>query len=143
MKNLSKSKLLAYDQCPKRLWLEVHKPAEKQDSAQTLASYATGNIVGELAQKLYDETGKGTLIDPFKEGWPSAFRRTTELLNGNEPIFEATFSGAGVLALADVMLPAGGGAWNMLEVKSSTSVKDYHRLDVAVQMYAANAAGIN
>lgn len=142
MKNLSKSKLIAYDQCPKRLWLEVHKPGEKQDSAQTLANYATGNIVGELAQKLYDETGKGTLIDPFKEGWPSAFRRTTELLNGNEPIFEATFSGAGVLALADVMLPAGGGAWNMLEVKSSTTVKDYHRLDVAVQIYAANAAGI-
>jgi hypothetical protein len=141
MKNLSKSKIVAFNQCAKRLWLEVHKPEEKQDSAQTLRNYATGNKVGELARRIYDEKEEGTLIDPFTEGWPSALSRTRELIGGDKPIFEATFSGAGVLALTDVMQPVESGAWDMVEVKSSTTVKDYHRLDVAVQMHAAIAAG--
>ncbi|MCB1079668.1 MAG: DUF2779 domain-containing protein, partial [Verrucomicrobiae bacterium] len=33
--------------------------------------------------------------------------------------------------------------WHMIEVKSSTSVKDYHREDVAVQSCIADAAGID
>ena len=32
MRQLSKSKLIAYRQCPKRLWLELHKPELKDDS---------------------------------------------------------------------------------------------------------------
>jgi len=32
--------------------------------------------------------------------------------------------------------------WRMIEVKSSTSVKDYHRDDVAVQAYIAGQAGV-
>lgn len=142
MKNLSKSKLVAYDQCAKRLWLEVHKPQESVLSAQTLAVFATGKQVGAMAQQLYDINGNGTLIEPFVEGWPSAFRRTRELVQGDKPIFEATLSGRGVLALADVLLPADDGSWNMIEVKSSTSVKDYHYLDVSVQTFAALAAGL-
>ncbi len=33
MHNLSKSKIIAYRQCPKRLWLEIHKPELRDDSA--------------------------------------------------------------------------------------------------------------
>ena len=32
--------------------------------------------------------------------------------------------------------------WKMVEVKSSASVKDYHREDIAVQAYVAQAAGV-
>jgi hypothetical protein len=32
MHNLPKSKILAYRQCPKRLWLEIHKPELRDDS---------------------------------------------------------------------------------------------------------------
>ena len=37
MKNLSKSKIIAYRQCPKRLWLEIHKPELRDDSGSEMA----------------------------------------------------------------------------------------------------------
>ena len=56
-RNLSKSKLIAFRQCPKRLWLEVHHPELRADSSATQAVFAAGHQVGELAQKLYDPAG--------------------------------------------------------------------------------------
>jgi len=62
------------------------------------------------------------------------------------PLFEAAIRIEGAMALADVMLPETGDSdlrWHMLEVKSSTGVKDYHREDLAVQTYIATKAGID
>ena len=36
-RNLSKSKLIAYRQCAKRVWLEVHKPELRKDTASAEA----------------------------------------------------------------------------------------------------------
>ena len=145
MRNLSKSKLVAFRQCPKRLWLEVHKPELLEDSAQTQANYKVGNEVGEIARRLYDPNGKGALVDAQAEGYTAAFDRTRSLLNSPHPVFEAGFAAKGALAFADVMLPvrkAGKRAWRMIEVKSSTSVKDYHRDDIAIQAFVARSAGV-
>ena len=145
MRNLSKSKLLAYRQCPKRLWLEIHHPELREDTSSTQASFAIGNKVGDIARNLYDPTGKGQLINPQVEGFSAAFARSKELLSGANPIFEAGFAAEGALAFADVMLPIqvdGERAWRMIEVKSSTSVKDYHRDDVAIQAYVARSSGV-
>ena len=145
MRALSKSKLLAYRQCPKRLWLEIHQPTLRQDSAATQASFDVGHQVGAIARQLYDPKGKGQLINPKIEGFDAAFARSMELLSSSQPIFEAGFTAGGALAFADVMLPAGKGgkpAWRMIEVKSSTSVKDYHRDDTAVQAFVAKHAGV-
>jgi hypothetical protein len=52
----------------------------------------------------------------------------------------------GVLAFADVMLPVRrrkGLEWRMVEVKSSTSVKDYHRDDIAIQSLVSRAADVH
>lgn len=145
MRTLSKSKLLAYRQCLKRLWLEVHRPNLREDSAATQASFAVGHQVGDIARRLYDPKGKGVLIDPQADGFDAAFARTQELLQSAQPIFEAGFRSEGALALADVMLPVRKGgklAWRMVEVKSSTSVKDYHRDDAAVQSFVARSSGV-
>lgn len=145
MRTLSKSKLLAYRQCPKRLWLEVHRPQLRADSASTQASFAAGNQVGDIARRLFDPKGRGVLIDPEAEGLDAAFVRTRELLESAQPIFEAGFRAEGALALADVMLPvrrANKLAWRMVEVKSSTSVKDYHRDDVSIQAFVAQSSGV-
>lgn len=142
---LSKSKLLAFRQCAKRLWLEVHQPALRADSAQTEASYVVGNTVGEIARQLYDPKGKGQTIDLLAEGRQAALARTQQLLQTSAPVFEAGFAAEGALAFADVVLPtqqAGAKAWRMVEVKSSTSVKDYHRDDVAIQAFVARQAGV-
>ena len=145
MRTFSKSKLLSYRQCPKRLWLEIHHPELRVDSSATQASFTVGHKVGEIAQRLYDPTGQGQVINAQVEGFSEAFSRTMELLASSQPIFEAGFKAGGALAFADVLLPvqdAGQRAWRMVEVKSSTSVKDYHRDDTAIQAFVARTAGV-
>ncbi len=145
MRTLSKSKLLAFRQCPKRLWLEIHHPEWRMDSAATQASFDVGHQVGDIARQLYDPKGKGVLIDPQAEGFDAAFTRSQALLQSTCPIFEAGFRAEGVRVFSDVMLPikrGGKRAWRMVEVKSSTSVKDYHRDDAAVQAFVARSAGV-
>lgn len=145
MRTFSKSKLLALRQCPKRLWLEIHRPDLREDSAATQMSFQIGHQVGDIALRIYDPDGQGALIDVQAEGFIRAFERTAELLQTTQTIFEAGFSAGGALAFADVMLPHqadGQQVWRMVEVKSSTSVKDYHRDDVAVQAFVAQSAGV-
>ena len=141
LRTLSKSKLLAFRQCPKRLWLEVHQPEARQDSGATVASFAAGHQVGDIARQIYDPQRRGQLINPQVEGFDEAFARTQALLQSRQPIFEAGFRAEGALAFADVLLPVGK-KWRMVEVKSSTSVKDYHRDDAAVQAFVARACGV-
>lgn len=144
-RDLSKSKLIAFRQCSKRLWLEVHQPQRREDSKSTLAIFRTGHQVGEIAQRLYDPQGDAVLIDLHAEGVNAAMARTRQLLGGDVPIFEAGFSANGALAFADILLPTfegGEPGWRMVEVKSSTSVKDYHQDDIAIQSYVARASGV-
>lgn len=145
MRNLSKSKLIAFRQCPKRLWLEVHRKELREDSAETQASFQVGFAVGDIAQQLYDPYQTGELLDVQRDGYDFTFKRSLELLSTPKPIFEAGFTANGALAFADVMLPdeqEGKLLWRMVEVKSSTKVKDYHRDDAAIQSFIARNAGV-
>jgi hypothetical protein len=145
MRNLSKSKLIAYRQCPKRLWLEIRRPDLREDSAATQASFAIGNTVGDIARQLYDPSERGVLLDAQRDGFNTVFQRSLELLASDQPIFEAGYAIEGALAFADVMMPGevdGSRVWHMIEVKSSTGVKDYHRDDTAIQAYIARQAGV-
>jgi hypothetical protein len=117
----------------------------RADSAATEASFQVGYQVGDIAQRIYDPEGRGALIDVQSEGFDRAFERSAELLHSTQPIFEAGFSAGGAMAFADVMLTEqkkGKQVWRMVEVKSSTRVKDYHRDDVAVQAFVAKSAGV-
>ena len=129
--------------CPRRFWLELYKPELRQDSSQTKANYNVGHQVGEIARSIFDPSASGTYIDIEKEGFDKALVLSKELLERDLPIFEAGFIGSNVLAFADVMLPSQTkNAWQMIEVKSSTSVKNYHKDDVAIQTFAARSSGI-
>ena len=104
-----------------------------------------GHKVGEIAKALYDPKRKGEELRPFESGFDAAYSRTAVLLEQSRPIFEASFTSGGALAFADILLPARKGGkrvWRMVEVKSSSSVKDYHRDDAAVQAYVARGAGV-
>jgi CRISPR/Cas system-associated exonuclease Cas4 (RecB family) len=145
MRTLSKSKIMSFRQCPKKLWLEIHHPELLKHSEASEANFQIGYQVGAIAQSIYDPQSSGAVIDIKTEGFQQALDRSKELLNSAIPIFEAGFSSSGGLAFADIMMPDeldGIRAWRMIEVKSSTSVKDYHRDDVAVQTYIAKASGI-
>ena len=146
IRNLSKSKLLAFRQCSKRLWLEVHRPDLREETSDTETRFRIGHEVGEIAQRLYDPNGLGTVVDAQAEGFGPALARSTALLASSAPVFEAGFAAEGALAFADIMLPVGSEpkpTWRMVEVKSSASVKDYHRDDIAIQAFVALAAGVS
>lgn len=146
MRALSKSKLMAWRQCPKRLWLEVHRPELSDVSAGSEARFAMGHEVGEMARRLYDTDGTGQLIELASLGHEAALQRSSQLLQARSrtPVFEAGFSDGRVIAYADILLPTttrGRRAWRMVEVKSSTQVKSHHLEDAAVQAFAARSAG--
>ena len=143
---LSKSKLMAYRQCPKRLWLELHQPHLGVTVSTDETKLQVGREVGAIAQKLYDEPGLGHTVDAQVEGIAIALTRSAELLaTVQEPVFEAGFQADGALAFADVMLPKfedGQVVWSMVEVKSSASIKDHHLDDLALQAHIATSAGV-
>ena len=138
---LSKSKLISAWQCPRRLYLEKYHPdlAEITDSMEAL--FAMGNEVGAVAQALYG-TPESVEI-PFDRRMSRMVEATRELLDSGArfPIFEGTFEYDGILIRADVLIPDGA-SWRLVEVKASTSVKDYHVLDCAIQEWVLRNAGI-
>lgn len=142
---LSKSKLLAYRQCPKRLWLELHRKDLAVYAQATQAVFAAGNLVGELATRLYDPDQAGQTFKVERGQIDAVLALTQAALPLRKPIFEAGFSAAGALAFADVLLPVkhkGKRAWRMVEVKSSTKVADIYHDDVAIQSFVARQSGL-
>lgn len=146
--NLSKSKLIAFRQCPKRLWLLLHRPELGVAPPGQDARFQAGHAVGDIARSLYDPESQAALIDVATEGFAGALARSRELLqDGTHIVFEAGLEAKGALAFADVMIPArhrgSGVKWKMVEVKSSGSVKDYHQDDLAVQTSLATWMGVD
>ena len=139
---LSKSKLISAWQCPKRLHLEIHHPEYAEVSARTEALFAVGNRVGGISQQLYG-TPESVEI-PFNRKMSLMVQQTKELIDGGAdfPIFEATFQHDGILVRVDVLIPDGDG-WHAIEVKASTSVKTYHKLDCAIQYWVMRGTGLN
>lgn len=135
---LSKSKLLAYRQCPKRLWLQTHRPELAEVDAATSAVMASGTNVGEVFRSLY---ANGVLIDDENLGDALASTRAILGADPTRPIFEATFEVNDVLVRLDMLAPSENG-YHLIEVKSSTSVKDYHLDDAAIQTWVTTVAGI-
>ena len=137
---LSKSKIIAGLQCPKRLWLQVHRPDLLRESEQTQQSYDNGNQLGVIAQSLYPD---GMLIEDIFNP-PKALADTQETLLRSQtiPIFEAAFSHDDVLIRADLTFKDCDGL-RVVEVKSSTSVKEYHLNDCAIQSWVIESAGYN
>jgi CRISPR/Cas system-associated exonuclease Cas4 (RecB family) len=69
-------------------------------------------------------------------------KSTKELLPRRVPLFEAGISAGGIHSRADILVPVEGNAWDIVEVKSSTHVKDVNIHDVAVQKYCYEKAGL-
>lgn len=138
-RRLTKSKLLSFRQCPKRLWLEVYSPELAEVSAEAEQAFAQGDEVASVARSLY---GEGPVIewDPAGEG---AIEKTHAAIAGTSacPVYEATFLYDNVLVRTDVLIPLSGGA-KVVEVKSSTSIKDVHREDCAIQSWVLQESGL-
>jgi hypothetical protein len=74
--SLSKSKLNAYHQCKKRLWLEVHRRVLLEVSAETNRIFAVGHQVGALARAEHADR----ILVPDDIPWMEAERQTQTAL---------------------------------------------------------------
>ena len=138
---LSKSKLIAAWQCRKRAHLEKHRPELAEITAATESLWATGHRVGGAAKAIYG-TPEAVEIG-FDQRLGLLAKRTRQLIEGGarHPIFEATFIHENVVVRVDALLPDADG-WRAIEVKASTSVKDYHVLDCAIQDWVLRGNGL-
>lgn len=137
---LSKSRYVQGLQCHKALYLQMHSPelADPVSPSQE-AVFQAGFEVGELAQGLFP----GGVLIPYDAGdYDGQVGRTkAEIGKGTKVLYEAAFSYDGVFVKVDI-LRRGPDGWEMYEVKSAASLKNYHVSDVAVQCYVLMGAGL-
>ena len=136
---VSKSKILSGLQCPKRLWLEVHRPELVSWDAKALMAFRVGHDVGAVAQRLYPD---GILIEAPDGDLARAIDATRHALAGRRALFEATFSAGGALVRVDVLAPAARGRWHLIEVKAATRPKPVYYRDCAIQAWVLAQCGI-
>ena len=140
--NFSKSRLMSAWQCLKRAHLEKHHPELGEITPRTESLWQTGHEVGAIAKRLYGTEDSVEIAFDRRAGM--MLRKTRELIEGGAdfPVFEATFRHEGVLVRVDVLVPESDG-WRIVEIKASTSIKDYHVLDCAIQDWVLRNSGMN
>ncbi len=137
-KLLSKSKYLNGLQCPKLLWISFNRPELiPQPDAVTQNRFDQGNLVGELAKSLFPEG-----IDIPTDDFIKNIHMTKELIKLRKPLFEAAVMVGQRYSRADILSPAGEDEWDLIEVKSSTEVKDVNLHDVSFQKLCWEDSGV-
>ena len=125
-----------------RLWYEVFdRELAEQPSEKLSAIFDTGHQVGELACKRY---AGGHLVGHDHRHFDEALADTKRLLANNEAptLFEAAFIHKGVRVRVDILERLATGGWRVVEVKSSTRVKDTFVLDAALQFWVLRGSGL-
>lgn len=138
---LSKSRLLSFLQCPKKLWLEVRRAELAEPSAEREALFEAGRKVGEVARGLYDG-GFGAQVE-YSPDLRIPLRATQELVADNSvtPIFEATFEHDDVLIRTDV-LERSLTSTRLVEVKGATKFREEYVTDCAIQTWVLDSVGL-
>jgi hypothetical protein len=138
---LSKSNFLMGRQCSKLLWFrynakdQIPAPDESQQ-----AIFDQGTEVGELARQLFPG---GMVVAPGIITPSEVISETQKAIQLRRPLYEAAFSYHGGYARVDILVPVAGGAWDLVEVKSTTHLKeDVHLPDIAFQAFVLTGAGI-
>lgn len=139
MKALSKSRYLLGLRCHKLLWLDEHQRDDTPPDAEAKFRMNEGNAVGGRARIVM---GEGLLMKTPAYAQAEALAETQRALDaGAALIFEATISAGGAVVRTDILrrMPDG---FDLIEVKSSTSVKDEQLAEVAMQLWVLREAGL-
>lgn len=139
---LSKSRFGAGLQCHKRLFLECYSPelADPIDPGQR-AIFESGTVVGELARERFPG---GRLIEEEYFRHDEALAVTGEVIADRSipAIYEVAFTFDGIRVRVDILVRRRGGAFDLVEVKSSTGMREQYIPDVAIQLYVVEGVGI-
>jgi len=135
---LSKTNFLYGLQCHKYLWTALHDPKSiPPPDAATHFTFDQGHEVGALARKLFPMG-----IDIPTDDFSTNVRLTRENLLAGRPLFEAGILAGNIFCRPDILNPDDAGQWDLIEVKSATSVKDVNIWDVAFQRLCCQSLGL-
>src|SRR5216117_2274723 len=138
---LSKSRYTAGVQCHKLLWWKVHEPlaVELQPGKVLQDRFDQGAHVGTLARTRFPG---GVLIDLPHTAVDERVKLTRKLIDDGAPaIFEASFLADNTFVAVDVLEKKQNG-YHLTEVKSSSSQKEEHLPDAAVQVHVLQESGV-
>ncbi len=162
-KIISKSKYVAGLQCLKYLWYLINDPeAIPLFDEITQFRFQQGHDVGNLAKSLFPDgveiehgvdieeelararelTNLATAAIPAVDSDVVAPSNSNMTASTRYPLFEAAFTYKNTFARADILEPAGTDSWNIIEVKSASSIKDINKHDISFQKYCYEGAGL-
>ncbi|MDK9700232.1 MAG: DUF2779 domain-containing protein [bacterium] len=134
---ITKSMYLAALQCPKYYWYRFHHPEWIPDpGARLQAALENGKRLGLLARTLFPD---GIDLSDVLE-METAVEQTVKALASRKPIFEAAVRWNDCAVRCDILQPVHLDEWEIIEVKSSTSVKKTHLHDLAFQRFVCENA---
>jgi len=139
---LSKSRYAAGVQCHKLLWWKVHEPGavELQPDKVLQDRFDQGKQVGVLARRRFPG---GVLIDLPHNAVEQRLQSTREALEKRVPVIcEASFVADDTYVAVDILERLDKG-FRLIEVKSSSSLKDDHIPDAAVQVHVVQQSGLD
>ena len=139
---LSKSRFVAGTQCHKLLWWRVHEPGavELQPGKVLQDRFDQGRQVEGIARSRFPG---GVLIDLPHDAVERRLAETRAALSAGTPvIFEAGFIADDTFVAVDVLERTAGG-FRLIEVKSSSSLKEDHIPDAAVQVHVLRRNGLD
>jgi hypothetical protein len=110
-----------------------------EPDAQTRSIFDQGHVVGLLAQDLYP--GGVTITEDHFQVEDSIQSTEKAVRDGAKVLYEAGAEHQGVRARADILIKNADDTWDMVEVKSSTGVRDEYLHDMAVQRFIFEGAG--
>ena len=136
---ISKGKFIHGIQCLKLLWYEYNdKKAIPSPTVFNQEIMKQGIHVGELARELFP----GGIKIEWSRDPLEVEKASLNAIKKKKPVFEAGFTHKRGYAIADILEPSKAGKWNIIEVKSTTDVKEDHLYDVAFQKYVYEGKGL-
>ncbi|MDO8656735.1 MAG: DUF2779 domain-containing protein [Nanoarchaeota archaeon] len=136
---LTKSRYVHGLVCPRFLWIEVHEKDKLPEvDMATQHRFDQGHLVGEMAKECFPK-GIDLAGLEFKEN----IEKTKKAVRERKVIFEAGIMFKNIFSRADILVPVGKDEWDVIEVKSSTQVKDEHLHDLSFQRFTYEQAGLN
>ena len=133
---LSKTRIKQGLQCLKSLYFQIyHSDLADPYDLQKKALFEQGDMVHRTAYKSFSK--KALITAPYWD-FDLAKKQTQQAIQNKAPVIcEAFFSDDQINVRVDILQIQSSG-WDLIEVKSASSVKKDHIWDVAVQKYILN-----
>ena len=136
--NLSKSSYCRGIQCKKILWLEKHKPEEKEETNNDRI-LEQGNDIHEVARYLF---GSHINIE-YRENLSQMIEDTMNTIDSYKDVIitEASFTYKNNFCSVDI-LKKNNNSYEIYEIKSSTELKNIYINDASYQYYVLTSLGL-